>query len=217
MRKLAVVVVLTGIVVMLYPFADRLVSSYQEQNLLAEWDAARDNKSNPSANDKHNISENLRTSYAQLNRIFSAMPGTVNRQNESSEPGEMIGVIEIEKINLRLPILEGATLENMDVAAAHITGTAPFDAAAGNSAIAAHRSYTYGKQFNRLNDLEIGDQIVIETKDQTYSYTILKKSLVLPTDLSVLSGNQEKAIVTLITCHPMKNPTHRLIVQAERQ
>ncbi|REJ09958.1 sortase [Halobacillus trueperi] len=38
-----------------------------------------------------------------------------------------------------------------------------------------------------------------------------------PDDLSVLKQDTSHSIVTLITCDPVPNPSHRLIVQALRK
>jgi sortase A len=82
----------------------------------------------------------------------------------------------------------------------------------GNCVLAAHRSFTYGRFFNRLDEVFIGDRVNIETKNGMYRYTIFEKKRVLPNDTSVLDSKKGKKYLTLITCDPMKNPTHRLIL-----
>ncbi|MNP46569.1 Sortase family protein [compost metagenome] len=85
----------------------------------------------------------------------------------------------------------------------------------GNAAIAAHRARTTGRLFNRLNEVVIGDTITVKTSDQTYNYEVYDISVVLPSDVSVLDGNNKDKILTLITCDPLVDPTHRLIVHAK--
>ncbi|MNC63655.1 Sortase family protein [compost metagenome] len=102
----------------------------------------------------------------------------------------------------------------MKHAAAHMKETAALGEV-GNAAIAAHRSRTTGRLFNRLGEVEIGDIISIQTSTEKYQYVVYDISIVEPTDVSVLNGNKTDSILTLITCDPLVNPTHRLIIHAK--
>jgi sortase A len=86
---------------------------------------------------------------------------------------------------------------------------------AGNAAIAAHRARTSGRLFNRLNELKIGDKIVVNARGNQYVYSVYSLKVVDPTDVSVLKSFKKQKLLTLITCDPLVNPTHRLIVQAK--
>jgi len=44
----------------------------------------------------------------------------------------------------------------------------------------------------------------------------LKKFYVKPEELWVLEGDKENEEITLITCHPIINPTQRLIIKGKR-
>ena len=127
----------------------------------------------------------------------------------------MLGIIEVDKINLKLPVLQGATQQNMKFGAGHITGTA-MPGNSGNAAIAAHRSQTYGKQFNRLDEIDSGDTITFRTSNENYQYKVYEKLVVTPEEVSILAGNQDEKTITLITCTPIDTATHRLIVKAKQ-
>jgi sortase A len=175
--------------------------SYQEKQLLEDWESTATNSE-------------IQQSYQQLDDVFSEKNRPkVQKQEPPNTNGSIIGKMSINKIDLTIPIMEGASQQNLKVAAGHLKGTAPIGEI-GNSAIAAHRSYTYGKQFNRLPEVKTGDLIQIETRNKRLSFKVTDMVLVLPTDLSVLQNKQDKTMITLITCHPMKNPTHRYIVKA---
>ncbi len=45
----------------------------------------------------------------------------------------------------------------------------------GNYAIAGHRNHTYGKNFNRLEELEQGDIIYASDNENQYKYTVVDK------------------------------------------
>ncbi|MFW5433754.1 sortase [Paenibacillus apiarius] len=55
----------------------------------------------------------------------------------------------------------------------------------------------------------------IETTNNAYVYKVNTKFVVEPEDLSVLDQNKDDKELTLITCEPMDNPTHRLIIKEE--
>jgi sortase A len=124
-----------------------------------------------------------------------------------------IGKIQIEKIGVDIPVLEGTSKSNLRLGAGHIKGTTKLGGV-GNAALAAHRSHAYGKMFNRLDELDVGDKILVETADGTYEYTVFKKLVVEPDDMSVLNRYDKDRVLTLITCTPLYTATHRLIVHA---
>lgn len=200
MKWLAYLLIVVGICTMAYPKAKSMYFSYQEQQLLEEWELTAE----PSK---------VQQSYQQLDDIFLKKNNKTNQKEVSKENPGILGKLAINKINLVIPILKGATQDNLKVGAGHLSGTSPIGET-GNAAIAAHRSYTYGKQFNRLPEVQSGDLIQVETPQKKLTYEVIEKMLVKPTDLSVLHNNNKESMITLITCHPMKNPTHRYIVKA---
>lgn len=158
--------------------------------------------------------------------IPSAVPAAVLQSSQPSKaqqatpkstpmmPKNIEGVLLIKKINLKLPILTDATVENLKVSIASMAHTGK-PGELGNYAIAGHRNLTYGKNFNRLDEVALGDVIQVDTGNKLFDYMVEEKEYVLPTDVSVLKGNGKDREITLITCDPMVNPTHRLIVKAK--
>lgn len=162
------------------------------------------------------INEATIDDYAQVSRLLDE--GESSSEEDENEAVKLengvIGIISIDAIDLKLPILEGATKKNMKHAAAHMSETTALGQV-GNAAIAAHRAHTEGRLFNRLDEVSMGDEILVQNEKEKYKYKVYNIVIVEPTDLSVLDKNDEDAIITLITCDPMINPTHRLIVQAK--
>lgn len=215
-RKLSYFLILAGILVILFPKANEWYNDRQQDKLLE--DALQ--SYNDNSEREPQAQSGLTSSYAEVTRVLadeSALDEADQAQEtkqETLEPGgQVMAIVEIDKIDLKLPVLEGATKENMKHAAAHMKETASLGEK-GNAAIAAHRARTNGRLFNRLNEVEMGDVITVRTKDKTYDYEVYNISIVEPTDVSVLNGNDEDTILTLITCDPLVNPTHRLIVHA---
>lgn len=124
-----------------------------------------------------------------------------------------LGSIEIPAIKVKLPLVEGTRDVDIVRSAGHMIGT-DMPGEVGNSAIAGHRGYSYGRLFNRLGELKIGDKITVKTKAGTFVYEVYESLIVKPNDMSVLNRNNKDKVLTLITCTPMFKSTHRIIIHA---
>lgn len=138
------------------------------------------------------------------------LPPSDGGQLEEPEP---IGIMTIEKITLDAAIVEGTASRLIRTALGHVPGSALPGDGTGNCVIAGHRNYSFGRFFNRLDEMVIGDIVSIKVLDGTvYQYETAEILIVEPTDTSVLDTTKE-ATLTLITCTPMYLSTHRLIVK----
>lgn len=80
-----------------------------------------------------------------------------------------------------------------------------------NMVLVAHNDI-YGEIFRDIQHMEPGDEIRIQSNDNRwYTYVVYNKDIVNPEDVWVLAPGNE-SIITLITCHPYRVDTHRMIV-----
>jgi sortase A len=161
------------------------------------------------------LNQTLNTGLADETNTTVAPP-TLSADAKKSLDKGAIALIEIKKIDLVLPILDGATTENMKSAATRIAETSQIGEI-GNVGIAAHRARTHGRLFNRLNEVGVGDTIIIRTMDTVYNYVVFRTLKVEPNVVSILNRNNIDTLLTLVTCDPIDGATHRLIVQAKLQ
>ena len=87
----------------------------------------------------------------------------------------------------------------------------------GNFALAGHRT-TYGAPFNRIADLQVGDEIYIQTADGWYTYVFRSLEYVLPTGVGVLDPVPQNAgltptdrVMTMTSCNPFLSAAERII------
>ncbi|WP_419874290.1 class D sortase [Candidatus Pristimantibacillus sp. PTI5] len=220
MKKiLSYTLVIVGLLILLYPKANEWYDNRQQDKLMADWEEASFDVT---------AEQQAQQQYEELTELFNEESAAVADEPTStpttapsaaptapvSQKIIPIATIKIDKIKLKLPVLEGATQKNMKSAAAHLKETTAIGQV-GNAAIAGHRMRSKGKLFNRLGELEVGNKIVVDTKEKSYTYTVYKVSIVKPTDVSVLNYNNKDKLLTLITCDPIVNPTHRLIIHAK--
>ncbi|MHA7964786.1 class D sortase [Paenibacillus sp. CAU 1782] len=221
-KLLAYSFVAIGLLLLAYPGASQWYNDRQQQKLLEAWEAsAMQEEASQEARQQYDGLTNLFAEVDGDNGLpeatsFETQPAASQQPEPTKQPAALnaIASIKIPSIKLNLPVLEGATQKNMKYAAAHLKETSPLGAV-GNAAIAAHRMKARGSLFNRLDEVKVGDKIIVETKNETFTYTVYNVSIVEPTDVSVLNYNQTDKRLTLITCDPIVNPTHRLIVHAE--
>ena len=123
------------------------------------------------------------------------------------------GILTIDKIDLEMIVFDGAGVDALSKGAGMIEPKKEFGV--NNIGIAGHRAVAKGKQFNRLDELKVDDEIQVTTQDGTYTFVIVDTFVVHQSDISVLQDTDEP-LITLVTCTPLgkRNPPDRLIVQA---
>lgn len=70
--------------------------------------------------------------------------------------------------------------------------------------------------FRNLDQLEYGDKIYIQNFKEELVYEVYEIKIIEPDDIGELYIQEGKDIVTLITCHPYRVNTQRLLVRAIR-
>ncbi len=128
----------------------------------------------------------------------------------------VIGVIQIEAIDLIYAIVEGTETEDIGVAIGHISDTAGLGEL-GNCALAGHRGGYSGPYFKNVDQLKKGDSVVItKAGGQKFEYRVTESFIVEPTELWVIEDTgDEKAVLTLVTCEDSGDT--RLIVRCEME
>ena len=129
--------------------------------------------------------------------------------------GDPIAIIEMPTIGVTKYVVAGVQTADLKKGPGHYPAT-PFPGELGNASIAGHRT-TYGEPFRHLDDLNIGDPIVItDLLGRQFTYLVSNQQVVEANDSWVVATTDPtKAILTLTTCHPEFSAKQRLIVSAE--
>lgn len=168
--------------------------------------------------EREKISETGEKQEAERGDEAVAEPVTAKRpEGDMPQAGAEIGILSIPKIDARLPVTAGVSEEQLKISEGWVMQTEVIGSR-GNAVIAGHRRYTYGKHFNRLGELEAGDEIFYTAADGTeMCFAVSEILTVLPDDPTVFDAPPEEVSqLTLYTCTPVKVATHRLIVRALR-
>ena len=122
--------------------------------------------------------------------------------------GDVIGLIEIEALELKYPVVEGADSKQLAYGIGHIPDTAAVGSK-GNCVLAGHRGSRYGTYFKYLNRLTEGDVVKITDKEgNVHLYEVVSSEVVGPYD-NFVKAQGDKTELTLLTCE--NSGTMRLI------
>ena len=116
--------------------------------------------------------------------------------------------IQIDKVSLTAPIQEGTSKEILDDYVGHFEESSKD---LGNICLAAHNRGYKNNYFNRLKELQEGDEIKYTYKDIERTYIVTKHEIIQNTDWSNLEPTEENTI-TLITCVE-NEPEYRRCIQ----
>ncbi len=124
-------------------------------------------------------------------------------------------VIDTARVQVDASIYEGDDWQQLLKGVGHYAGSAN-PGEPRNMVLVAHNDI-YGEIFRDIQYLEPGDEIRIQANNNRwYSYVVYDKFVVQPSDVWVLAPGNEP-IVTLITCHPYRVDTQRMIVVGRLQ
>lgn len=130
----------------------------------------------------------------------------------------VIGTISIPKMEITMPIYLGATVDNMKNGAVHLSQTSlPIGGEGSNSVIAAHRGYGGAAMFRHIEYLEEGDQVIVQNLWEELTYVVTETKIISPTEISEILIQENRDLITLITCHPYTKNYQRYVVYCERQ
>lgn len=129
-----------------------------------------------------------------------------------------IATIRIPSIDLEMPVAADSSAYSLRVAVGHYPDT-PLPGEPGQTVIFGHRMYSYGRHFNRLDEVKVGDPIIIVRNGVTYTYEVTRNHLIVPAQLGdMMYRSFEDDRLMLVTCDPKNAPPggapHRLIVEA---
>lgn len=128
-------------------------------------------------------------------------------------PGDEIGIIEIESVNLKNVIVESTDNKYLRYHVTHFEESA-MPGEDGNFALAGHSSTYYTNQvFNEVHKVKVGDKIKITTVNDEFIYTITETRVVESDEIDVLDQDMSKKEITLVTC--TNGGKQRFIVKGE--
>ncbi len=145
--------------------------------------------------------------------------------------GQGLTQLEINnpRVKVNVLVVEGTSIAALQAGAGHYPQT-PYPCAKGNVAIAGHRT-TYGRPFNRINEMRVGDTVKLITPIGQCTYEVVPPAyigipsgetrnpfIVQPTNFDVISQRGVLGAghwLTLTSCNPLGSDAQRIVLRLE--
>ena len=202
-------------------------NSYRQSRLISTYEGQVSDLENGDGIDYEAEWERARAYNASL--LPSILPDSFAIAQASDEPDSeymaslnltgdgMMGIVEIPKIAIKLPIYHGTSDEVLQQAAGHLEGSSlPIGGESTHAVISAHRGLPSASLFTDLDQMKIGDHFLIHVLDNTLCYEVDQILVVEPEDTDALAVEEGEDLVTLLTCTPYGVNTQRLLVRGHR-
>lgn len=220
-----VLIFVAGLSLLVYPFVANKWNSYRQERLISNYEKIVSQKS-----DSIDYEAELKKAQAYNEALAPhILPDSFAKaENQKSEDvsytsalnlagNGMMGIVEIPKIDVKLPIYHTTSEEVLSKAAGHLEGSSlPVGGKGNHAVISAHRGLPSATLFTDLDQLEKGNHFLIKVLDKTLCYEVESIVEVDPEDTSALKIQKGKDLVSLLTCTPYGVNTKRMIVTGHR-
>ena len=212
------VLLIAGLGILMYPTVSNLINQGMASKAITNYNSLYINTDKDSLRTMMEEAENYNE---RLTRNFtgfyeeSSVQGYEDTLNIAGTG--IMGYIDIDKINVELPIYHGVDKGVLQMGVGHIEGSSlPVGGESTHCVLSGHRGLPSAKLFTDLDKLEIGDTFQITVMGNVLTYTVDQIKIVLPDESADLMITKGKDYCTLVTCTPYGINTHRLLVRGVR-
>lgn len=207
-----------GFLICIFPVISNMVERQRQADAVATYRQTMEKE------DEKEIEEKWRQANEYNEMLFQAKGGIVEETKEKKyeellniHGTDIMGSLEIPKIQVELPIYHGTEDEVLSNGIGHLEGTSlPIGGENTHSVLTGHRGLPSSKLLVRLDEMKIGDLFFIHTYKEVMAYKVEEIIVVKPEDTAWMEIKAEKDLVSLVTCTPFGINSHRLIVTGHR-
>lgn len=228
-KKLSNIVIIlifvAGLSLLVYPFVANKWNSYRQDRLISNYEKIVSQKS-----DSIDYDAEMKKAKAYNDALAPhILPDSfIKAENQKSEDkpytsalnlaGDgIMAIVEIPKIDVKLPIYHTTSEEVLSKAAGHLEGSSlPVGGKDTHAVISAHRGLPSATLFTDLDQVKKGDHFLVHVLNKTLCYEVDSIVETEPDDTSALAVQEGKDLVSLLTCTPYGVNTQRLIVTGHR-
>ena len=231
---LAVVLLLAGLGVLLYPAFKTATVRKLEQGGIAAFEEYRSTAATPGTTvaptgEQSSDARIFPELWEACVAFNEQLPGTQHKTYTAdslcrpsiivSDYGweqDAFGYVYIPAAEIEAPIFLGASSSNMNKGGAVLGQTSmPIGGRSTNCVIAGHRTWSGAIQFKGLENLKIGDEVRLTNPWETLIYHVIETKIVLPDTVDEIMVQEGRDLLTVFTCtYPN---TRRYMVICERE
>lgn len=211
---------LAGFLSCTFPLISNVIERQRQTDAVATYRQIMENEDEEEIEEKWNLAKR----YNEM--IFQSKGGIVEEQKGEEYAYEqqlnihgtdIMGSLEIPKIQVELPVYHGTTEEVLSNGIGHLEGTSlPIGGENTHSVLTGHRGLPSSKLLVRLDEIKTGDLFFIRTYKEVLAYKVDKIRVVKPEDTAWMEIQQGSDLVSIVTCTPFGINSHRLIVTGHR-
>lgn len=214
---LAVLAIVLGTGLAVYPFVSQWLYQNQVQYVQGEVSTSQLEEEWQEAVVRnrllHQGSERVTDPFATEQQ---SEPESYEQQLNPLGDGQM-GILEIPKLELSLPIFHGTEEAVLQEGVGHLKASSlPTGGESTHCVLSAHAGLPGKRLFSDLEQMEIGDLFYLKVLDRTLCYRVDQILVAEPQELDALYIQDGEDLVTLMTCTPYGINSHRLLVRGQR-
>ncbi|WP_225048545.1 class C sortase [Lacticaseibacillus kribbianus] len=213
-QAIAVILLMIGVVVALYPFYVESLNSLLDARRVAKVEKM--NAANVEAQRAKMAKANAALKKAGLHADADPFSG-MDKKDKVNLQKDQLGTVTVPKIALTVPLFKTLTDDTLAVGAAVVPGTSmPTGGPSTHTVVAGHRGLVDRRLFSDLNRVKKGNLFVFTVGKHHLAYKVFRIQVVLPEDTDVLQIEPGRDLATLLTCTPYMINSHRLLLTGYR-
>lgn len=195
-----IALIIIGIGVLSYHFVNNFIVAKRESDILTSWETLPP--------------DNQPTDETEESGQHTGDAGELVKETRDIDSEKKVPFrITIPGLDIDWIVNEGTDSSTLRKGPGFYVGSA-LPGEEGTTVICGHRT-TYGAPFNRVDELEEGDEIILETEgNELFIYEVTGQKEVPPTDTTVLENTEYPSLI-ISTCSPKYFSTRRLIIFAK--
>lgn len=214
----SVILIIAGLGVLLFPAVSQWIVQYKLSKQIGQYNKVTEAEK-ADYSDFWNEAESYNATLAKKADQFFVDENEQSILSDllSLQGSEMLGYIDIPKINVHLPVYCGTEEQQLQSGAGWWIGSSlPTGGEGTHCVITAHTGLAKAKLFTDIDQLKEGDVFSLTVLDRELYYKVDQIKITEPQDITELLVKDGKDYVTLYTCYPYGVNTHRLLVRGTR-
>ena len=199
-----VLILVIGLSLLLYPTFSNWWNEMHSSRAIADYDEIMANMSDDAYAHLFDAAMEYNKALAELSyplMYYDEVPGYWELLDITGTG--IMGYINIEKIDIQLPIYHGTDEGVLQIAVGHVEGSSlPTGGEGTHCVLSAHRGLPSARLFTDLDKLEVGDVFTLTVIDLTLTYQVDQILIVEPHEVNALYAEDGEDYCTLVTCTP---------------
>ncbi|MGM9948212.1 class C sortase [Floccifex sp.] len=208
--KIRKIIFLTGFLLCMLPLLCSSYESFLQNKMISTY------FSQIEENETLDIQKEMEKAHQYNEQLLYGKETNYNQILWFGENG-MIAQIKIPSISVSLPIYHGVSEDVLSIGVGHLPSSSfPVGGLQTHAILTGHTGLAKSKLFTRLDELETGDCFYIYVGNDVLAYEVENIQVILPEQLDCLTIQNNRDLVSLVTCTPYGINSHRLVVTGKR-